>query len=92
MTSSDSIQAYNSLERAKQYHQKQGFDPVRKEEMLEVTVEALNFLTNNHHSLLELGAGSGLFTSKLIQKSCFKKIYITDGAEEMLNSKEPTVK
>ncbi|MBS4219914.1 class I SAM-dependent methyltransferase [Bacillus sp. FJAT-49711] len=80
-----SIQSYNYHERAAEYHTKKGFDPKRKEEMLDVTLSLLVDLTPKGATLLELGAGSGLFTKKLISTDHFNEILVTDGAEAMLD-------
>lgn len=79
-----SVKAYNSQERAQQYHIKTGFDPTRKEKMLEVAVQLLLDLTPPGASLLELGAGTGLFTRKILDTSHFSSIQVTDGAPTML--------
>ncbi|MBS4201794.1 class I SAM-dependent methyltransferase [Bacillus sp. FJAT-49732] len=80
-----SIQSYNKLERAADYNTKKGFDPKRKEEMLDVALSLLLDLTPKGTTILELGAGSGLFTKKLINTEHFNEILVTDGAEAMLD-------
>lgn len=81
---SKSIRSYNNPKRAIEYHTKTGFDPKRKEEMLNVTIDLLNDLVPYESNILELGAGSGLFTKMMIDTNHFKSIFITDGAEKML--------
>lgn len=79
-----SINAYDNPERAMDYHARTGFDPKRKATMLNVTLDCLIDLTKSGSGLLELGAGSGLFTKQLIEAKHFNNIYLTDGAENML--------
>ncbi|MFD2043053.1 class I SAM-dependent methyltransferase [Ornithinibacillus salinisoli] len=84
MSEQISIKSYNNTERATKYNTKQGFDPKRKNEMLNVTLFLLEDLIQQGASILELGAGSGLFTEKLINSDSINEIYVTDGAEVML--------
>lgn len=86
-----SINAYDNPERAMDYHTRTGFDPDRKATMLNVTLDCLIDLTNSKSSLLELGAGSGLFTKQIIEAKHFNNIYLTDGAENMLEIAEENV-
>lgn len=79
-----SIKAYNNPERAIDYHTRTGFDPDRKAEMLDVTLNCLIDLTQSEGVLLELGAGSGLFSKQVIEREHFSDLYLTDGAERML--------
>src|SRR5215216_2485847 len=80
-----SINAYNDMGRAHKYNTLKGFDPARKERMLDVTLGLLVDLTPTGASLLELGAGTGLFTHKLHESGHFGKIHVTDGALPMLD-------
>lgn len=82
--SEQSIKSYNNPERAADYNVKKGFDPKRKDEMLNVTLELLTDLLPKGASILELGAGSGLFTEKIIKTEHFKEIIVSDSAEAML--------
>lgn len=84
MSKEVSITAYDNPERAMDYHVRTGFDPNRKAAMLHVTLDCLIDLTKSAGSLLELGAGSGLFTKQLVEAKHFNHIYLTDGAENML--------
>ena len=84
MSEQISIKSYNNPERANDYNMKKGFDPKRKDEMLNVTLSLLIDLVPQGASLLELGAGSGLFTKKIIDTEHFNEIFVTDGAEAML--------
>lgn len=84
MSENLSVQSYNDPERALDYNDKTGFDPARKTEMLHVTLDCIIDLTKSGDHVLELGAGSGLFTRQLIQTKHFEKIYVTDGANRML--------
>jgi tRNA (cmo5U34)-methyltransferase len=79
------INAYNNMGRAQKYNSLKGFDPARKERMLDVALGLLVDLTPTGASLLELGAGTGLFTRKLHESGHFGKIYVTDGAPAMLD-------
>lgn len=79
------IHSYNNPIRAHEYNEKQGFDPKRKTEMLDVTLDLLMDLTPKGSSILELGAGSGLFSQKIIDTERFSNIFVTDGAEAMLD-------
>lgn len=78
------IKAYDNLERANSYHKKKGFSPERKEEMLRVTVDTLIQIAEKSTTLLELGAGTGHLTNKIMETKHFNQIIVTDGAEEML--------
>lgn len=79
-----SIRAYNNAERAQLYNKQTGFDPKRKERMLEVALQSLLELTPRGATLLELGAGTGLFTQKILYTEHFAKLHVTDGASAML--------
>ncbi len=79
---SRSVDFYDA--RAERYHQQKGFAPGRKEKMLQVTLDLLTTLTSPQSTLLELGAGTGLFTHRLLQARHFREIYATDGANAML--------
>lgn len=83
MSHSKSITSYNNPERAKRYNVTKGFDPPRKARMLEVVVRSLVELTPPNASLLELGAGSGDLTYRLLDAEHFE-IHATDGADAML--------
>lgn len=83
--STTSINAYDNPDRANAYHQKKGFDPARKERMLEVALRLLQDLSSQGGQLLELGAGTGDFTKRIISLGPFSKLFITDGAEAMLD-------
>jgi ubiquinone/menaquinone biosynthesis C-methylase UbiE len=52
--------------------------------MLEVALDLLVALTPPQSTVLELGAGTGRFTQKLLKARRFREIYVTDGAEAML--------
>jgi tRNA (cmo5U34)-methyltransferase len=82
--STTSITAYNNPGRANAYHQKKGFDPARKERMLGVALRLLQELSLKGGWLLELGAGTGDFTKRIISLNHFSKLFVTDGAEAML--------
>jgi tRNA (cmo5U34)-methyltransferase len=76
------IEAYNDPQRAKNYQQAKGFDPPRKERMLEVVARSLLELTPQGTRLLELGAGTGDLTYRMLEAGQFH-ILATDGAEAM---------
>ena len=80
-----SIAYYDSDDNARRYHAKTGFDPGRKQEVLDVTLALLKELCPSGSLLLELGAGSGLFTRLLAAARHFGTIHVTDGAKAMLN-------
>jgi 16S rRNA A1518/A1519 N6-dimethyltransferase RsmA/KsgA/DIM1 with predicted DNA glycosylase/AP lyase activity len=77
-----SLDFYNF--RAERYHQKKGFAPERKEKMLEVTLDILTTQTLPGSTILELGAGTGVFTEKLLNVKYFQEIYVVEGAKCML--------
>ncbi len=79
-----SIRAYNNVERAQRYNTQTGFDPKRKERMLDAALQSLLELTPRGATLLELGAGTGLFTQKVLNTEHFAELHITDGAPAML--------
>ncbi|MCT8140503.1 class I SAM-dependent methyltransferase [Anaerobacillus sp. CMMVII] len=79
-----SINAFNNNQTAKDYNEKKGFDPLRKEVMLKVALSALKDLTPQGGSLLELGAGTGIFSKLLLNDNYFNEILVTDGSEAML--------
>jgi tRNA (cmo5U34)-methyltransferase len=79
---SKSLTFYNT--RAERYHQRKGFAPERKEKMQQAALDLLTTLAPPHSTILELGAGTGLFTEQLLQANHFREIYVTDGANAML--------
>jgi tRNA (cmo5U34)-methyltransferase len=80
-----SLLAYDWQPMAERYHHTGGFAPLRKEKLLEVTLDLLITLTTEGATLLELGAGTGHFTRKIIEANHFSKIQVTDGAPAMLS-------
>ena len=84
-----SLAYYGDRANATRYHSQTGFDPARKEEMLQVTLRLLTDLTPDGASVLELGCGSGLFTQMLAATEHFASICATDGAEAMLDIARP---
>jgi ubiquinone/menaquinone biosynthesis C-methylase UbiE len=80
---SKSIAFYNA--RAERYARRKGFAPARKERMLQVTLDLLTALAPPGSTLLEIGAGTGSFTEVLLQAGHFGEIYVTDGAQAMLD-------
>jgi tRNA (cmo5U34)-methyltransferase len=80
----NSLSFFNDSGRAERYHQRKGFAPERTERMREVMLDLLTTLTSSQSTLLELGAGTGLFTEKLLKSNHFREIYATDGAPAML--------
>lgn len=79
-----SLAFYNDSTLAERYHQRRGFAPARTERMLEVALDLLITLTSSQSTVLELGAGTGLFTERLLKANHFREIYVTDGADAML--------
>ena len=59
--------------------------------MDQVMLDLLITLTSPQSAVLELGAGTGLFTEKLLQTDHFGKIYVTDGAAAMLAVAQQTL-
>ena len=92
MSESKSLTFYDDSTRAERYHRKKGFAPARKERMLKVTIDLLTTLTSPQSTVLELGAGTGLFTEKLLNANHFQEIYVTDGADAMLTIARKTLK
>ena len=84
MSELNSLGFYNDSGRAERYHQKKGFAPERTARMREVMLDLLTTLTSPQSTLLELGAGTGLFTEKLLRSNHFREIYVTEGAPAML--------
>ncbi len=81
---SRSLSFYDDRAQAERYHRRQGFAPTRKARMLAVTLDLLTALAPVGGTLLELGAGTGHFTEKVVAAGHFREIVVTDGAEAML--------
>ena len=77
--------------RAERYHRRKGFYPERTERMHEVMLDLLITLASPQSTVLELGAGTGLFTEKLLKANHFREIYVTDGAAAMLALAQQTL-
>ena len=84
-----SLAYYDNTENAQRYHAQTGFDPARKQEMLQVALRLLTELAPAGTRLLELGCGSGLFTKILAATGHCGSICATDGAEAMLTIARP---
>lgn len=84
-----SLAYYDDTENAQRYHAQTGFDPARKQQMLQVTLHLLTELAPAGARLLELGCGSGLFTAMLATAEHFGSLHATDGAEAMLEIARP---
>lgn len=78
------IGAYDDAERARAYDARRGFDPERKERMLAAALGLLAGMTAPGATVLELGAGTGLFTRKILGARRFGEVIATDGAAAML--------
>ncbi|MGE5223323.1 MAG: class I SAM-dependent methyltransferase [Omnitrophica WOR_2 bacterium] len=91
MPESNSLIFYNNSDRAERYHQKKGFAPERTATMHEVMLDLLTTLTSPQSTVLELGAGTGLFTQKLLRTHHFRELYVTDGAAAMLQIARQTL-
>ncbi len=85
MPDSKSLAYYGDSANAQRYSRTKGFAAERKERMLEVARDILVAVTAPYSTLLELGAGAGHFTEKLLQTDHFERIYVTDGTESMLD-------
>jgi len=85
----DALNYYGDQENARHYDSQTGFDPGRKQEMLRVTLRLLMDMAPAGARLLELGAGSGLFTRMLADSRHFSIIQATDGAKAMLDLARP---
>jgi tRNA (cmo5U34)-methyltransferase len=91
MPGSQSLNFYNDSARAERYHRRKGFAPDRTARMHEVMLDLSTSLTSPQSTLLELGAGTGIFTEKLLKANHFREIYVTDGAPAMLNIARQTL-
>jgi tRNA (cmo5U34)-methyltransferase len=91
MPVSKSIIYYNDSTRAERYHRKKGSYPERTKRMHEVMLDLLVTLTSPQSTILELGAGTGLFTERLLEINQFPEIYVTDGAAAMLAIAQQTL-
>lgn len=91
MPESNSLIFYNNPDRAERYHQKKGFASERTARMHEVMLDLLSTLTSPQSTILELGAGTGLFTQKLLGTNHFREIDVTDGAPAMLQVAQQTL-
>lgn len=74
--------------RAERYRQRGGFATERKAPMLVVALDLLTALTSPGSTLLELGAGTGGFTQKLLESRHYAAIWVTDGSPSMLSIAE----
>ena len=86
-----SIQAYNLPNRASEYHTRTGFDPARKSNMLAVALRLLIEMAPKDSKLLELGAGTGLFTQSILDTGHFAEVHVTDGAPAMIHIARQTL-
>lgn len=86
-----SITFYNDSTRAERYHRRKGSYPERTNRMHEVMLDLLVTLTSPQSTILELGAGTGLFTEKLLEANYFREICVTDGAAAMLAIAQQTL-
>jgi ubiquinone/menaquinone biosynthesis C-methylase UbiE len=84
MYNSASHTFYNDRQTAERYELRQGFAPAHKERMLDVVLDLLLTLAPPGASLLELGAGTGHFTRRVLAAGHFGPIHVTDGAAAML--------
>jgi tRNA (cmo5U34)-methyltransferase len=75
---------YNDRQTAERYERKRGFAPGRTEQMLDVVLDLLLALAPPGASLLELGAGTGHFTRRVLAAGQFGPVCVTDGAAAML--------
>ncbi len=85
MNDSASRTFYDDRQVAERYERRQGFAPGRKERMLDVVLDLLLSLAPPGASLLELGAGTGHFTRRVLAAGHFGPVHVTDGAAAMLD-------
>ena len=85
-----SLFVYDQRRVAERYRRTGGFASWRKERLHETALDLLTGLTPKEGVLLELGAGTGQFTGKIIEADHFSKIQVTDGAPAMLRIAEET--
>lgn len=86
-----SLRAYDRQTTAERYHRGKGFASWRKEKLDEVALDFLVALTPPQAVLLELGAGTGHFTKRVIASGRFGRIHVTDGAPAMLDVAQQTL-
>jgi tRNA (cmo5U34)-methyltransferase len=76
---------YDDPQMAARYDRTGGFAPRHKEKLFDVVCNLLVAATPPRSTLLELGAGTGLFTRRAIATRHFGRILVTDGAPSMLD-------
>lgn len=79
------LNLFDDPNHAARYERTGGFAPRRKEKLHGVVCDLLVAATRPGSTLLELGAGTGLFTQRVIAAAHFSRIHVTDGARAMLD-------
>lgn len=82
---SPALGLYDDPQMAARYERTGGFAPRHKEKLFDVVCNLLVAATPPRSTLLELGAGTGLFTRRVIATRHFDRILVTDGAPSMLD-------
>jgi len=85
MSDSASRAFYNDRQVAQRYERRRGFAPGRTQRMVDVVLDLLLTLAPPGASLLELGAGTGHFTRRVLATGHFGPVHVTDGAAAMLD-------
>jgi tRNA (cmo5U34)-methyltransferase len=79
------LDRYDHAQMAARYERTGGFAPGHKRRLHDVVCRLLLAAVPPHSKLLELGAGTGSFTTRLVAAHHFDQIVITDGAPAMLD-------
>jgi SAM-dependent methyltransferase len=79
------LDLYDDPQMAARYECTGGFAPSHKGRLLNVVCSLLVAATPPRSRLLELGAGTGSFTARLVATHHFDQIAVTDGAPAMLD-------
>lgn len=79
----DSISAYNMLEKVARYDNDMEIMHPNRSKMIDIALEFIPFKHDKVFRVLELGAGTGFFTKKLLDLYPNTEIIAIDGAETM---------
>ena len=79
-----SISAYNDEERVRQYDADMDLMHPRRHKMIEIALEVLPYEATKQLRALDLGIGTGLFTSRFLQQYPMSVVTGVDGAEAMI--------
>ncbi len=80
-----SISAYSDDERVQQYDADMDVMHPNRHKMIEFALEILPYQPTDHPCALDLGIGTGFFTSRFLQKYPDSSVTGVDGSEEMIN-------